>query len=126
MLVQRLLGARPAVVHHRLIQDTPVAGFFQVGGYTQDQPERVVVEVADVQIALEVGSVVLGIPQAELDVGENREAGGLLVPVGQGQLSDFRALSQRDEVPSLRFDPRPAGRCSIRRNPGGRCCSGSG
>ena len=52
MLVQRRLGARRVVVRDLLIEDRPVAGLLEVRGHRQDQPGRVVVEVAaDVVVA---------------------------------------------------------------------------
>lgn len=52
MLKQRLLGAWFAVKWNLCIQNRSIAGFFQVGSYCGDQPQRVIVEAAsDIQIA---------------------------------------------------------------------------
>ena len=52
MLVQRLLGTRLVVVRHWLVEDAPVARLFEIGGNADNQPVRIVVEVAaDVVVA---------------------------------------------------------------------------
>ena len=46
VLVERLLGARLIVVRHRLVEDAPVARLLEIGRHADDQPVRIVVEVA--------------------------------------------------------------------------------
>ncbi len=55
-------------------------------------------DLADVQIALVVGRVVVGVPQAELDQREDRQVGGLIALVGECELPDFQIFAQRHEV----------------------------
>jgi len=50
------------------------------------------------EVALEVGAVIPGIPQAELDRGEGREAHRLRAQVGQRQLPDLKVLAQWNEI----------------------------
>ncbi len=46
MLEQRRLIVRIVVERHLLVEDRKIAGLFDVCGYAQDQPQRVVVEAA--------------------------------------------------------------------------------
>jgi len=46
VLIQRLRAARLVVELDRLVENAPVAGLFQVGRDANDQPVRIVVEVA--------------------------------------------------------------------------------
>ena len=53
MLVERRFGTRLVVEHHRLVEDREVAGLLEIGGDADDQPVRIVVEVAaDVVVTL--------------------------------------------------------------------------
>ncbi len=53
VLIQRLRAARLVVELDRLVENAPVAGLFQVGRDANDQPVRIVVEVAaDVVVSL--------------------------------------------------------------------------
>ena len=54
-------------------------------------------DLAERVIALEVGGVVPGIPQAKLHAGDHREAGGHRPLVGQRQAPDFQACAEGDE-----------------------------
>jgi hypothetical protein len=42
----RFLGAWPVLIRHWFIQNAPIARLLQVGGHTQNQPKRIVVETA--------------------------------------------------------------------------------
>ncbi len=46
VLVERLLGAWFIVVGNRFVEDAPIARFLDIGGHADDQPVRIVVEVA--------------------------------------------------------------------------------
>ena len=61
-------------------------------------------DLAGVEVALEVGGIVLRIPQAELDAGENRKLGGLWAAIRHRQLPDFEILIERHEVAGARFN----------------------
>ena len=50
-------------------------------------------DLAGAEIALEIGGVVLRIPQAELDAGKNGELRRLLAAIGHLRISRFRAFS---------------------------------
>jgi hypothetical protein len=53
VLVEGRLGARLVVEHDRLFEDREVAGLLEIGGNADDQPVRIVVEVAaDVVVTL--------------------------------------------------------------------------
>ena len=66
-------------------------------------------DLAGAEIALEIGGVVLRVPQAELDAGKNREFRGLLAAVGHREFPDFQRFAQRHEIAGLRFDLVVAG-----------------
>ncbi len=52
VLVKRRLAARLVIIGHRLIQNRPVAGLFEIGRHAEHQPERIIVEIAaDVVVA---------------------------------------------------------------------------
>jgi len=59
---------------------------------------------ADAEVALEVGHVVVGVPQAEFHVGEQRQIGGDLAAIGDGQLPDFQVFAGWDEVAGAGVD----------------------
>ena len=59
------------------------------------------VDLAGGQVALEVRRVVLGVPQAELDRAEQRQAGGVGPVVGDPRPPDLERLARRHEVEGL-------------------------
>ena len=65
---------------------------------------RVDLDLAGAEVALEVGRIVLRVPQAELDGGEDRELRRLGAVVGHGELPDLQILAERDEVAGAGFD----------------------
>ena len=62
-------------------------------------------DLAHAEVALKVGGIVVGIPQAKLNTGEDREADRFVPPVGQRQLPDLQVLTQRDEIAGLGGNP---------------------
>jgi hypothetical protein len=54
--------------------------------------------LAGVEVALEVGGVVLRIPQAELDAGKGGDRGLRRRAVGDRELPDFEVLVERHKV----------------------------
>src|ERR1035438_244908 len=66
-------------------------------------------DLAGAEVPLEVSGIVLRVPKAELDGGEDGEPGGLPAAVGHLELPDFQVLAQRDEVAGLRVDILIAG-----------------
>ena len=62
-------------------------------------------DLARREVALEVGGVVLGVPQAELDRAEQRQAGRHGSLVGDPGPPDLELLPERHEVERLRADP---------------------
>ncbi len=62
-------------------------------------------DLADRVVALEVGRIVLRVPQAELDGSEQRHPRGLRPLVGQADAPDLERLTDRDEVARLDADP---------------------
>ena len=56
------------------------------------------------EVALEVGGVVLRIPEAEFDAGEDGELGGRLSVVGHHAFPDLERLAQRHEISRPRLD----------------------
>jgi hypothetical protein len=65
--------------------------------------------LAGAEIALEVGGVVPGVPEAELHRREDGEGQGPVALVGHRQLPDFQVRPQRDEVAGLRGDALAGG-----------------
>ncbi len=61
-------------------------------------------DLADAEVALEVGGVVLRVPQAELDAGEEGELGRLSAAVGHLEFPDLQVLAQRHEIAGLGLD----------------------
>jgi hypothetical protein len=61
-------------------------------------------DLADVEVALEVGGVVLGVPQAELDAGEGGDVRPGRAAIGDRELPDFEVFVERDEVAGVRLD----------------------
>ncbi len=69
VLVKGLLAAGPVLIDHRFVQDAPVAGLLQVGSHAQDQPQRVVVEIAADVVVAALGErlvLVIGAPRLQL------------------------------------------------------------
>ena len=60
--------------------------------------------LAGVEVALEVCRVVLCIPKAELNAGEDGQASGLSAAVGHSQLPYLQVLAEGNEVERLRLD----------------------
>ncbi|OIQ79418.1 hypothetical protein GALL_388480 [mine drainage metagenome] len=75
--------------------------------------ERLDLDLADRQVALVVGLVVLRVPQCELDEREQRDGLRGVGRVGQGDLLDLGVLADRDE--EQRLDAEPA---ALTRDPG--------
>jgi hypothetical protein len=61
--------------------------------------------LAGAEVALEVGGVVQGIPQAELDEEKGRQLGGFSALVGDRQLPDFQVFTQRHKVAHAAWMP---------------------
>jgi len=82
-----------------------VVAAFAVLGLVVDRAagavERLDLDLADRQVALVVRLVVLGVPQAELDEGEECEGLGGVGRVGQRDLLHLGVLSHRDEEQRL-------------------------
>ena len=66
-------------------------------------------DLTGAEVALEVGHVVLGIPQRELHKREQRQAGAFRASVGDGDLPDFERFVQRDKVAHFRANLVVAG-----------------
>jgi len=62
-------------------------------------------DLANAEIALEVGCVVVRVPQAELDRGEERQIGWLGAAVGERHLPDLERVVQRHKIAQPRLDP---------------------
>jgi hypothetical protein len=60
--------------------------------------------LSGVEVALEVGAVVLGVPEAELDLGEAGNGGLGGAAVGDRELPNLEVLAQRDKVAGVRLD----------------------
>ncbi len=56
-------------------------------------------------IPLEVGGIVLRIPQAELDRRKYGQVCRLIALVGEGQFPDLQVFTERDEVTGASLDP---------------------
>ena len=77
VLVERLLGARLIVVGHRLVENAPVAGLLDIGGNADDQPVRIVVEVAANVVVAALGErlvLVIGATGRQLRRGQVEDA----------------------------------------------------
>ena len=61
-------------------------------------------DLAGAEIALEVGRVVLSVPETELDAGKERKLGGLGAPVRHREFPDFQRFTERHEISGLRLD----------------------
>ena len=46
VLVKRLLTTGQIIIRGRFIKDTPIAGFFNICGDSQDQPEWIIIKIA--------------------------------------------------------------------------------
>ncbi len=62
-------------------------------------------DLTDAQVALIVGHVVVGVPQAEFDQREGRQTRRSQPVIGDAQLPDFEILAQRHEIASASLDP---------------------
>ena len=77
VLVERLLRAGLVVVLHRLVQNAPVAGLFQIRGDANDQPVRIVVEIASHIVVALLGQrlvLVIGAAAGKLRRGKVQDA----------------------------------------------------
>ena len=114
VLVERRLGTRLVVIRHRLGQDRPVAGFLQIRGHAQDQPEGIVVEVAADRVVAALGERLVLVVRA---------ARGQL---RRGDVQDALARPRRHHVDEAEqilvgvAEPHPAAdpRLEVRRRPG--------
>jgi hypothetical protein len=61
-------------------------------------------DLAGIEVALEVGGVVLRIPQAELDAGEAGKRGFGCAAIGHRKLPDFQVFIERNKVAGVRLD----------------------
>ena len=61
-------------------------------------------DLAGAEIALEVGGVVLRVPEAKLDAGKKRELRGFVAVIGHREFPDFQRFTQRHEICGLRLD----------------------
>ena len=61
-------------------------------------------DLAGAEIALEVGGVILGVPQAELDAGKNGELRRLFAAIRHLELPDLQRLAERHEIAGPRVD----------------------
>ncbi len=61
-------------------------------------------DLAGAEIALEIGGVVLRVPQAEFDAGKDRQLRRFFAAVGHGEFPDLKRFAQRNEVTRLRLD----------------------
>ena len=86
VIVERLLGARPVLVDHRLVQDRRIARFLEVRGHAQDQPQRVVVEAAADRIVAALGQRLVLVERAAA------------LELGRSQVQDSLPGSRRDHV----------------------------
>jgi hypothetical protein len=46
VLIERPLGSRNVIVGYQFLENAPISRFLEVGGDPQDQPVRIVIEVA--------------------------------------------------------------------------------
>jgi hypothetical protein len=69
---------------------------------------RLDLDLADREVALEVGGVVPGFPETELDGAEQRQPGRIGAVIGDRRLPDLEGLAERDEVGDLGLDAGPA------------------
>ncbi len=77
VFVERLLGARLIVVGNGLVEDAPIARFLDIGGDADDQPVRIVVEVAADVVVAALGErliLVIGAAGWQLRRGEVEDA----------------------------------------------------
>ena len=65
-------------------------------------------DLAGREIALEIGGVVIGFPQAEFDRREDRELGRLGRSLVSGELPDFQIFVERHEIARARRRCRPS------------------
>ena len=79
-----------------------VAALAVLGLVVDDAPLDL--DLADVVIALEVGGVVLRVPQAELDRREDRQIDGFFAVVGEPEPPDLEVRAQRDKIQRLSAD----------------------
>ena len=110
MFVKRGFGARLIVERYWLIQDGPVAGFFEISRHAQHQPQRIVVEVAADGIIAALGQrlvLVIGAAVFELRGGniQNALAGALRDHVDKAQQILIR-IAETHPAPDARFVAR--------------------
>ena len=61
-------------------------------------------DLAGAEIALEVGGVILGVPETELDTGENGEPGRFFAAVGHLEFPDLQRFAHRHKITRLRLN----------------------
>src|SRR5208282_6710675 len=61
-------------------------------------------DLAGAEIALEVGGVILGVPETELDAGENGEFGRFFAAIGHLEFPDLQRFTHRHKITRLRLN----------------------